>query len=834
MTEYNIPRSYLTSTQINASKWQMTCTTHTAPAGGWYKTNNLKYALARSVSLQALHDSMIRIDNLSETVKNGKTTEHGKLDVGIFAPVTWSDLNGNRAKSKVDVVHAMVFDFDGLTDDDMKATLDAFKPMCHVAYSSFSHKSPAKNGLCAFRVVVPFDEPVQASDYITDDRRGVWYAVEAIFPHIDESTKDPSRFWFKPSYRADREGTQFCIINDGYAFKSSALIDAGYAINTGRPTVQQTEQDTVQVQTPQNTPQNTPQDTERYRRTVVTGEYLITDATGTPRPFKYYIDNWDSLQKNASGNIQCIAEGGRSVGGAFINRRIDALTNTARYRCTSGRNRTHHDCVISDNGVEVSYSNRGGSWRPLDTPDNLVIMIGQLDIDLWMDKRTGYTWFEGERFIDYHYTIIQSALRRRYFVGRRLGKMNCIDAVDQYCHQNQRDTLVEYLDSLSWDGVARLDTLLIDYLRADDTSMVRTYTRKWAISAVARAYDWGCKVDTMLILKGLQGAGKSTFFQTIAGTCARTGQSFFSDASIDVRSVDGLTKLRLAWIHEWAELSGMNRAEVSDIKKFLTTQVDQYRPKYGRKEIVMPRNSVVTGSVNEDEILKDQTGSRRFWIVECNGTEGQRSYNVEDLNAVRDQLWAEAVSLYKSNAEWWLTPDEQMQSNHVNTKFEQIDVHQTMVDEWLDANPERVFTLSNMIEEIYTEEVETSNGDTIRRPKAIKPKWLGWYSGALKQSGVKMLNDGKQCRVNGVRSRWYVAPARQSDPVMDTLTVTFTDIGDVTFEVEFGDDGQPVRVRPEGHDWIQMQQLDDDIANTIYGHYDGGTLQYNPATRKFR
>jgi predicted P-loop ATPase len=247
-----------------------------------------------------------------------------------------------------------------------------------------------------------------------------------------------------------------------------------------------------------------------------------------------------------------------------------------------------------------------------------------------------------------------------------------------------------------------------------------------------------------------------------------------------------LTKLRLAWIHEWAELSGMNRAEVSDIKKFLTTQVDQYRPKYGRKEIVMPRHSVVTGSVNEDEILKDQTGSRRFWIVECNGTEGQRSYNVDDLNAVRDQLWAEAVSLYKSNAEWWLTPDEQMQSNHVNTKFEQIDVHQTMVEEWLDANPERVFTLSNMIEEIYTEEVETSNGDTIRRPKAIKPKWLGWYSGALKQSGVKMLNDGKQCRVNGVRSRWYVAPARQSDPVMDTLTVTFTDIGDVHL-IEFGD-----------------------------------------------
>jgi hypothetical protein len=460
-------------------------------------------------------------------------------------------------------------------------------------------------------------------------------------------------------------------------------------------------------------------------------------------------------------------------------------------------------------------------------------MIGQLNIDLWMDKRTGYTWFNGDRFCDYHYTLIESALRRRYFVGRRVGKMNCIDAVDQYCHQNQRDTLVEYLDTLKWDGQNRLDELLIKYLNADDTPMVRTYTRKWAISAVARAYDWGCKVDTMLILKGLQGAGKSTFFQTIAGNCLQTGQSFFSDASIDVRSVDGLTKLRLAWIHEWAELSGMNRAEVSDIKKFLTTQVDQYRPKYGRKEIVMPRNSVVTGSVNEDEILKDSTGSRRFWIIECNGVEGERSYDVDELSAVRDQIWAEAVHAYQAREEWWLTVDEQQQSNHVNTKFEQIDVHETMVDEWLDDNPLRVFTLSEMIQEIYTEEVDTSNGDTIRRPKAIKPKYLGWYSGCLKQMGVTMLNEGKQCRHKGKRSRWYCAPARRDDRILDTLTLTFAD-GDMTMQVEFNTDGEPIAIKPTGLAWHLMSDIDVELANTIYNNYDGGVLQYNPDTRRFK
>jgi putative DNA primase/helicase len=834
MTEYNIPQNWATGTKIHPKECTVSCTVHPAPSTGWYKTNNLRHAQRRQVSLQGIVSSMLRIDNLAEDVAdNGKITEHGKLEAGIFAPVTWSDMTGNRAKSKVDVVHAMVFDFDGLTDEVMQATLDAFKPFCHVAYSSFSHKSPAKKGLCAFRVVVPFDEPVPAADYITTDRRGVWYALESIFPHVDESTKDPSRFWFKPSYRADREGTQFTISNEGYTLSAEAVIDAGYAINTGAPTRRtSTVQDTEQEQNTQDTPQDTPQDTDRYRRSVVTGEHLITDATGERRPFIWYIQNWDTLQKNASGNIQCIADGGRSVGGAYIHRRVDTLTGIARYRCTSGRNRTHHDCIISDNGIEVSYSNRGGSWRPLDTPDNLVLMIGQLDIDLWMDKRTGYVWIDGDRFVDYHYTIVQSQLRRRFFVGRRLGKETTKDAVDQYCHEHQYDTLVEYLDGLQWDGQNRLDTLFIDYLNADDTAMIRTYTRKWAISAVARAYEWGCKVDTMLILKGLQGAGKSEFFKRIAGQCGRTGQSFFSDAEIDVHSVDGLTKLRLAWIHEWAELSGMNRSEVGDIKRFLTIQTDQYRPKYGRKEIVQDRHSVITGSVNEDEILKDSTGSRRFWIVECNGVEGWMSYDPAKLADIRDAIWSEAVHAYKSGEQWWLTPEEQQQSNHVNTKFEQVDVHHTLVDEWLDANPGKVFTLSEMIQDIYTEEVETSNGDTIRRSTAIRPKYLGWYSGCIKQLGATAMNDGKQCRYNGKRSRWYIAPERKDETSMDSVILTYDD-GVLHLQIRL--QGQtPLQARVEGHDWTDLDDLTQQLQDDIRQHYtEKYVLQY-PARHHFK
>lgn len=834
MTEYSISRSFLTDTKYDPTQCTFMCTLHPAPSGGkWYKTTQLEYAQERIMTPAAIAGSIKCVDDLSETEKKGKVIENGKMNVGIFAPVTWSELSGARSKSKVTHVHCMVFDFDGLTDEQMTATLDAFDGICHVAYSSFSHKSPAKGGMCAFRVIVPFDEPIQAADYITHDRRGVWYAIEQMMPHLDESTKDPSRFWFKPSYRADRIGTEFVYTKAGSIFKSSALIDAGYAINTSTPASTTASASTTIAPVQHSTETDATDAPDRYRRDIVTGAHLITDATGTPRPFMYYIENWDTLQKNASGNIQCIAEGGQSVGGAYISRRANTLTGICRYRCTSGRNRTHHDCIISDAGVEVSYSNRGGSWTPLDTVDNLMIMVGLLDLDLWMDKRTGYIWFNGERFSDIHYTQIQSLLRRRFYPSRRLGKMNVIDAIDAYCYQNQRDTLIEYLDSLEWDGTPRLQNLFIKYLHANDTQMNRTYAKKWGISAVARAYDWGCKVDTMLILKDVQGAGKSEFFKIIAGSCP-SGQSFFSDAKIDVSTVDGLTKLRLAWIHEWAELSGMNRAEVNDVKRFITIQTDQYRPKYGRKEIVAPRHSVIVGTVNDDEILQDSTGSRRFWIVEGGGVDGERSYDSDELSAERDALWAEAVHYFKSGEQWWLTAAEQNQSNASNTRFETVDVHVTMLEEWLDQNPTRVFTLSEMIDEVYTEEVETDAGSVVKRQKSVRPKtYLRWYSGALKNLGVTMMNDGKQCRYNGIRGRWYISPARVNDGVVIPSTVM---IGETEVQIELRFDestGKPVQMRKVGLDWVNVDTLPEELQQELYTMYDAGALRFDPNRRAY-
>jgi hypothetical protein len=157
-----------------------------------------------------------------------------------------------------------------------------------------------------------------------------------------------------------------------------------------------------------------------------------------------------------------------------------------------------------------------------------------------------------------------------------------------------------------------------------------------------------------------------------------------------------------------------------------------------------------------------------------------------------------------------------------------------MLEEWIDQNPTRVFTLSEMIDEVYTEEVETDAGSVVKRHKSVRPKtYLRWYSGALKNLGVTMMNDGKQCRYNGVRGRWYIAPERVDDGVVIPSTVMMGD-KQVDIELRFDEStGKPVQMRQVGHDWVSVDTLPDKLQNELYTLYDGGTLRFDPNKRTY-
>ena len=204
----------------------------------------------------------------------------------------------------------------------------------------------------------------------------------------------------------------------------------------------------------------------------------------------------------------------------------------------------------------------------------------------------------------------------------------------------------EYLGGLSWDGVERLDTLLIDYLGAEDTPYVRAVTRKTLVAAVARIYRPGVKFDSILVLNGAQGIGKSTLF-------AKLGGRWYSDSlSIsDMKDKTAPEKLQGYWILELGELAGIKKLDVETVKSFITRTDDKYRQSYGVSVESHPRSCIIVGTTNSDGgFLRDITGNRRFWPVRVRG---YGKYHAWELTE-GDQIWAETIKRYNDGEELFL------------------------------------------------------------------------------------------------------------------------------------------------------------------------------------
>ncbi|HRV29787.1 MAG TPA: virulence-associated E family protein, partial [Spirochaetia bacterium] len=199
----------------------------------------------------------------------------------------------------------------------------------------------------------------------------------------------------------------------------------------------------------------------------------------------------------------------------------------------------------------------------------------------------------------------------------------------------------EYLETLpEWDGTPRVDTLLIDYLGAEDNDYVRAVTRKELCAAVTRVYHPGTKFDTLLVLIGEQGIGKSTLI-------ARLAMEWFSD-SLTLSDINdgkaGAEKLQGIWIMEIGEMAGMRKAEQEKLKAFFGRQDDKYRAAFGRRVQSHPRQSVMFGTTNaESGFLRDITGNRRYWPVTVLGTGTRKPWELtqDDVN----QIWAEVLVL---------------------------------------------------------------------------------------------------------------------------------------------------------------------------------------------
>jgi predicted P-loop ATPase len=188
----------------------------------------------------------------------------------------------------------------------------------------------------------------------------------------------------------------------------------------------------------------------------------------------------------------------------------------------------------------------------------------------------------------------------------------------------------------------------------------RLYVRRWLISAVARAMSPGCKADCALVLQGKQGIGKTTFFSSLFG-------DFFQTLGEHKSDVDQLLATTRSWCVEWGEIeNAFSKKAVAAIKSFMTIQKDTYRRPYASEPDTYPRHFVICGTTNQSEFLTDNTGNRRFWVVNLE----QRVYTatIEDM---RDDVWSAALALFLSGERWHLEGEEADKAAEDTAQYEQ-------------------------------------------------------------------------------------------------------------------------------------------------------------------
>ena len=238
----------------------------------------------------------------------------------------------------------------------------------------------------------------------------------------------------------------------------------------------------------------------------------------------------------------------------------------------------------------------------------------------------------------------------------------------------------EYLDALPvWDGVKRIDTLLTDYLGAEDSAYTRAVIRKTLAAAVARIYQPGTKFDSVLILNGPQGIGKSTLFAKLAG-------AWFSDSLTltDMRDKSGPEKLQGYWILELGELAGMKKTDVETVKSFLSRVDDKYRASYGLNVESHPRQCVIVGSTNtESGFLRDITGNRRFWPVRVNDESVKKPWQISGEDVL--QVWAEAKAVYEGGERLYLEGEVAAMAVSQQAEAMETDDREGLVRTYLDT-----------------------------------------------------------------------------------------------------------------------------------------------------
>lgn len=389
--------------------------------------------------------------------------------------------------------------------------------------------------------------------------------------------------------------------------------------------------------------------TQVFGRAKAVGRFtphIISTERATRELFEAYL----SVNKDRAGDRDA---SGQFLGGAEVQARIDTgiAKGAADPAYVRGRTGWSKGLLMDENGPQCCEENA----------KYILARHPELEGKLRWNVRKGAAVLLGEapwehKPVDEYPTTIteDDGYSIGVWLAKNMGNRPLKSARKAYAalkaaaHEDEFDPFQDWLETLKWDGTPRLDTWLIDHAQSEDTAYTRLVSSKFVLQAVARTYEPGCKVDHVLVLIGTQqGEGKSAVLEALCGK-----EYFCSDVG-DIHKPESSLLLEKYVIVEMPELAGLDKRAAEDVKRYISNNSEELRAAYRMDPKQIVRRAIIGGTTNVRECLRDETGGRRFWPVEVFG-----SLDIAAVIENKPQLWAEAVSRYKSGEAWWPKGEE--------------------------------------------------------------------------------------------------------------------------------------------------------------------------------
>ena len=616
----------------------------------------------------------------------------------------------DRANGNVWRISCLVLDYDAKHNTDL-LTLAYLREVWGVN-SAYIHSTWSHSGdNPSYRVVIPLQETLAPSRY----KKLLDWAFNysrACGINPDPACIDPARLWYKAT--PWREGFEHTCI-------SGTMLDGmRQSVATGNAL--------MDVDLPADADQ----------------EFLAPSLMLSDGVTQLSIVEWFEAEPvGAKWKIHCPFAESSSVGSAFVRRRESGTMLV----CTS-QSHGHlapHTWWCRNVATGVNAGVLGLlSWR-VDPRTGAQMSIkktitnGRLILEndtnyegrLWFNEFTHEDMLDDAPLEDADDTEIQAHFEDNYDLYFK--KDGVREIVHLVCMRQRRHPLKDYLEDLRWDGTSRIHEWITNTFVVDNEEVATIVGRKSLIQAVARLYRPGCKADCVLVLQGPQGCFKSTALSILASS------DYFCDTTITFNTKDGFLALQRAWIFELQELDSMRRSQVEQTKAFLSSRSDSFRFPYAKRTSKVDRHTVFMGTTNEDAFLHDSTGSRRFWPVRVN----TRASGLKWLRAHRDQLWAEAVHMYKIGEQWHLTSEEFRLVDDSSEAARSSDPWESLLSDWIQFGHRTLFTTREVLEEaLQLKPDQMRKGVELRAATVLKE--LGY---------IKIRR-----RIAGVRSYWWCLP----------------------------------------------------------------------------